>query len=165
MSWMLLFLGLVVNYWEKWLWCEKCWCSLYHEIFKPSKLQINADFHLFKTGVEPKWEDPECANGGKWTVTSNIGRKTNLENMWLETVIFYFILSPIVFVFGFEKCGEIWCLIVIGLLNSWWRWLGSNLRMLRTYAVWLLACASGKTNFHCGQRQRQMRLPRFVIFL
>lgn len=34
--------------------------------------------------MEPKWEDPECANGGKWTVTSN--RKDNLENMWLETV-------------------------------------------------------------------------------
>lgn len=59
-------------------------CSLYDQIFKPSKLPGNADFHLFKAGVEPKWEDPVCANGGKWTVTSN--RKPNLENMWLETV-------------------------------------------------------------------------------
>ncbi|PHT85547.1 Eukaryotic translation initiation factor isoform 4E-2 [Capsicum annuum] len=59
------------------------------DIFKPSKLTVNADFHLFKTGIEPKWEDPECANGGKWTVTSS--RKANLETMWLETVISSFL--------------------------------------------------------------------------
>lgn len=47
-------------------------------------MSVNADFHLFKAGIEPKWEDPECANGGKWTVNGN--RKTNLDNMWLETV-------------------------------------------------------------------------------
>lgn len=48
---------------------------------------MNADFHLFKAGVEPKWEDPECAHGGKWSVTSN--RKANLDTMWLETVYFF----------------------------------------------------------------------------
>lgn len=59
-------------------------CSLYDQIFKPSKFPANADFHLFKAGVEPKWEDPECANGGKWTVTSS--KKSDLDSMWLETV-------------------------------------------------------------------------------
>lgn len=63
---------------------EEFWC-LYEHIFKPSKLQPNADFHLFKAGVEPKWEDPECANGGKWTVVTN--RNTNLDQMWLETLM------------------------------------------------------------------------------
>ena len=29
---------------------------------------MGADFHLFKEGVEPKWEDPSCEHGGKWTV-------------------------------------------------------------------------------------------------
>lgn len=63
---------------------EEFWC-LYDQIFKPSKLEPNADFHLFKAGVEPKWEDPECANGGKWTVAGS--RKTNLDSMWLETLM------------------------------------------------------------------------------
>nr|QPB75810.1 eukaryotic translation initiation factor 4E isoform [Solanum lycopersicum] len=63
---------------------EEFW-SLYDQIFKPSKVTVNADFHLFKAGVEPKWEDPECANGGKWTATSS--RKANLETMWLETLM------------------------------------------------------------------------------
>jgi Eukaryotic initiation factor 4E len=60
------------------------YCSLYDQVFKPSKLLANADFHLFKTGIEPKWEDPECANGGKWSVT--VSRKPQLDTMWLETV-------------------------------------------------------------------------------
>ncbi|KAK7243038.1 hypothetical protein RIF29_37822 [Crotalaria pallida] len=63
---------------------EEFWC-LYDQIFKPSKLPGNADFHLFKTGIDPKWEDPECANGGKWTVASN--RRANLDTMWLETLM------------------------------------------------------------------------------
>lgn len=62
-------------------------CSLHDQIFKPSKLPGNADFHLFKSGIEPKWEDPECASGGKWTVTSS--RKANLDTMWLETVMIF----------------------------------------------------------------------------
>ncbi|KAL8486691.1 hypothetical protein ACS0TY_023401 [Phlomoides rotata] len=63
---------------------EEFWC-LYDQIFRPSKFPANAEFHLFKTGVEPKWEDPECANGGKWTVTSN--KRGNLDTMWLETLM------------------------------------------------------------------------------
>lgn len=63
---------------------EEFWC-LSDQIFKPSKLPMNADFHLFKAGIEPKWEDPECANGGKWTVTCN--RKPLLDTVWLETLM------------------------------------------------------------------------------
>ncbi|XP_068666077.1 eukaryotic translation initiation factor-like isoform X1 [Aristolochia californica] len=63
---------------------EEFWC-LYDQIFRPSKLLANADFHCFKAGIEPKWEDPECANGGKWSVTSS--RKANLDSMWLETLM------------------------------------------------------------------------------
>ncbi|KAH0451772.1 hypothetical protein IEQ34_019071 [Dendrobium chrysotoxum] len=62
---------------------EEFWC-LYDQIFRPSKLPANADFHCFKAGIEPKWEDPECANGGKWSISSS--RKANLDSMWLETI-------------------------------------------------------------------------------
>ncbi|RAL54537.1 unnamed protein product [Cuscuta campestris] len=63
---------------------EEFWC-LYEQIFKPSEVTVNADFHLFKAGIEPKWEDPECANGGKWTI--GINQKTHLDTMWLETLM------------------------------------------------------------------------------
>ncbi|KAF9673605.1 hypothetical protein SADUNF_Sadunf10G0041500 [Salix dunnii] len=63
---------------------EEFWC-LYDQIFKPSKLPGNADFHLFRAGIEPKWEDPVCATGGKWSFTSI--RNANLDTMWLETLM------------------------------------------------------------------------------
>ncbi|KAK4478228.1 hypothetical protein RD792_017514 [Penstemon davidsonii] len=63
---------------------EEFWC-LYDQIIQPSKLPGNADFHLFRAGVEPKWEDPECAVGGKWTANSK--GKTNLDKMWLESLM------------------------------------------------------------------------------
>ena len=30
------------------------------------KLPDNANLRLFKTGIQPMWEDPQCVNGGKW---------------------------------------------------------------------------------------------------
>ncbi|GJM91772.1 hypothetical protein PR202_ga08182 [Eleusine coracana subsp. coracana] len=41
---------------------EDFW-GLYNNIHRPSKLVVGADFHCFKEKIEPKWEDPICANG------------------------------------------------------------------------------------------------------
>ncbi|KAL9321033.1 hypothetical protein ACSQ67_012872 [Phaseolus vulgaris] len=51
---------------------EEFW-SIYNNIHHPSKLGVGADFHCFKHKIEPKWEDPICANGGKWTMTFQRG--------------------------------------------------------------------------------------------
>lgn len=69
-------------------WCAHndyflCAFSLYNNINHPSKLIVGADFHCFKDNVEPKWEDPVCANGGKWTISCLRGRS---DQMWLYTV-------------------------------------------------------------------------------
>ncbi|KAJ4805852.1 eukaryotic translation initiation factor 4E [Rhynchospora pubera] len=80
---------------------EEFW-SLYDQVFKPSNLPANADFHLFKTGIEPKWEDPECANGGKWSFT--VSRKPQLDTMWLETLM---ALIGEQFEEGEEICGVV----------------------------------------------------------
>ncbi|ORY33011.1 translation initiation factor eIF 4e-like domain-containing protein [Naematelia encephala] len=34
----------------------------------PSQLARNSNYHLFKNGIRPMWEDPANANGGKWIV-------------------------------------------------------------------------------------------------
>lgn len=57
--------------------------SIYNNIRHPSKLAIGTDFHCFKYKIEPKWEDPVCANGGKWTVTLPKGKS---DTSWLYTV-------------------------------------------------------------------------------
>ena len=59
--------------------------SIYNNIHHPSKLAVGADFHCFKHKIEPKWEDPVCANGGKWTVTFAKGKS---DTCWLYTVCF-----------------------------------------------------------------------------
>lgn len=80
--------------------------SLHETIFKPSRLNANAEMHLFKAGVEPKWEDPECADGGKWTHVVATDRKNAMDKAWLETVynlltFFLFLLVRVCFSLSF----------------------------------------------------------------
>ncbi|KAL5568373.1 hypothetical protein UlMin_024948 [Ulmus minor] len=48
------------------------------------KLSLRADFHCFKYKIEPKWEDPVCANGGKWTMIFQRGKS---DTCWVYTKI------------------------------------------------------------------------------
>eukprot|EP00249_Psilotum_nudum_P004651 c18158_g2_i1 orf=188-835(+) len=66
---------------------EDFWC-LYNNVLQPSRLIAGADFHCFKAGIEPKWEDPKCTNGGKWTVNCSKGlNKSTLDAYWLHTLL------------------------------------------------------------------------------
>ncbi|KAF8631102.1 hypothetical protein AX17_005147 [Amanita inopinata Kibby_2008] len=44
-------------------------CRYFNWLKSPSKLERNSNYHLFKTGIKPMWEDPANANGGKWVLT------------------------------------------------------------------------------------------------
>ncbi|OMO82796.1 Translation Initiation factor eIF- 4e [Corchorus olitorius] len=79
---------------------EQFW-SLYNNIHHPSKLAVGADFHCFKHKIEPKWEDPVCANGGKWTVTFSRGKS---DTCWLYTLL---ALIGEQFEHGDEICGAV----------------------------------------------------------
>lgn len=77
---------------------EDFWC-LYNNVLQPSKLGTGTDFHCFKAGIEPKWEDPKCTNGGKWTASPPRGTvgKGALDIFWLHTVLH---LTFLCFCFG-----------------------------------------------------------------
>lgn len=60
-------------------------CSLYNNIVPASRLPARADMHLFKEGIEPKWEDPRCERGGSWTIPCQRD-KAYLDRTWLRTV-------------------------------------------------------------------------------
>nr|QIA97562.1 eukaryotic inititaion factor 4e [Celmisia lyallii] len=62
---------------------EEFW-SLYNNIHRPGKLAPGADFYCFKNKIEPKWEDPVCSNGGKWTMTFSKGKS---DTCWLYTLL------------------------------------------------------------------------------
>jgi len=54
----------------------------------PSKLIHGTDFHLFKRGIEPKWEDESCAKGGKWTLNvPKASSRLPLDTYWLNTLL------------------------------------------------------------------------------
>ncbi|KAK4271770.1 hypothetical protein QN277_020412 [Acacia crassicarpa] len=79
---------------------EQFW-SVYNNIHHPSKLAVGADFHCFKCGIEPKWEDPVCANGGKWTVNFSRGKS---DACWLYTLL---AMIGEQFDHGDEICGAV----------------------------------------------------------
>ncbi|XP_050235083.1 eukaryotic translation initiation factor 4E-2 [Mercurialis annua] len=79
---------------------EEFW-SMYNNIHHPSKLAVGADFHCFKDKIEPKWEDPVCANGGKWTVTYSKGKS---DTAWLNTLL---AMIGEQFDHGDEICGAV----------------------------------------------------------
>ena len=49
---------------------------------------MGTDFHLFKEGIEPKWEDENCASGGKWTYLFPKSRSVGeLDEYWLKLLL------------------------------------------------------------------------------
>ncbi|CAH8276215.1 unnamed protein product [Arabidopsis lyrata] len=79
---------------------EEFW-SLYNNMKHPSKLAHGADFYCFKHNIEPKWEDPICANGGKWTMNFP---KEKSDKSWLYTLL---ALIGEQFDHGDEICGAV----------------------------------------------------------
>ncbi|PIA41371.1 hypothetical protein AQUCO_02200057v1 [Aquilegia coerulea] len=79
---------------------EEFW-SLYNNIHHPSKLAVGADFYCFNHKIEPKWEDPICANGGNWTITFSRGKA---DTSWLYTLL---AMIGEQFDHGDEICGAV----------------------------------------------------------
>lgn len=44
-------------------------CRYFNWLKPPSKLEKNSNYHLFKKGIKPMWEDEANAKGGKWVLT------------------------------------------------------------------------------------------------
>ncbi|KAI8351241.1 translation initiation factor eIF 4e-like domain-containing protein [Mortierella sp. GBAus27b] len=55
-------------------------------IEKPHKMEIGANYHLFKDGIKPMWEDAANANGGRWVVTLQLQYRglDLLDRCWME---------------------------------------------------------------------------------
>ncbi|KAF9941164.1 hypothetical protein BGZ65_004929 [Modicella reniformis] len=53
-------------------------------IEKPHKMEYGANYHLFKDGIKPMWEDPANANGGRWSLTLVNKDRDLLDRCWME---------------------------------------------------------------------------------
>jgi len=57
----------------------------YNHMVKPSKIETNSNYHFFKKGVKPMWEDPQNAKGGKWVLTMK--DKALVDVIWENVVL------------------------------------------------------------------------------
>uniref|UniRef100_A0A915NAD3 eIF-4F 25 kDa subunit n=1 Tax=Meloidogyne javanica TaxID=6303 RepID=A0A915NAD3_MELJA len=65
---------------------EQFWL-IYRFIKRPSDLTEKVDFHLFKEGIKPVWEDPANRNGGKWILRLKKGLSSRIwENLLLAMI-------------------------------------------------------------------------------
>jgi len=64
---------------------EDFW-RVFNNIKPASSLVSGSNYHLFKEGIEPKWEDAQNSKGGRWQVP--IGAKVKMmDQMWLYAVL------------------------------------------------------------------------------
>lgn len=66
---------------------EEFW-SVINNIQGPGFLEPSSDYHLFREGIKPEWEDPANLKGGKWIATLKKSvPKQLLDQYWLFTAL------------------------------------------------------------------------------
>ncbi|XP_078266371.1 eukaryotic translation initiation factor 4E type 2 isoform X4 [Rhinoraja longicauda] len=79
---------------------EQFW-RFYSHLVRPGDLTGHSDFHLFKDGIKPMWEDDANKNGGKWIIRL---RKGLASRCW-ENLILAMLGEQ--FMVGEEICGAV----------------------------------------------------------
>ncbi|KKZ67960.1 translation initiation factor 4E [[Emmonsia] crescens] len=62
---------------------EEFW-GIYNNITPTSELGLKADYHLFKKGVRPEWEDQQNKHGGKWSYSFREKKNVPIDDLWLH---------------------------------------------------------------------------------
>lgn len=62
---------------------EEFWRT-YDHLVRPNDLPNTTDYHFFRDGIKPTWEDPGNVHGGKWIVRL---RKGLASRYWEETLL------------------------------------------------------------------------------
>mmetsp|Transcript_3540 Transcript_3540/g.4241 ORF Transcript_3540/g.4241 Transcript_3540/m.4241 type:complete len:200 (-) Transcript_3540:196-795(-) len=85
---------------------ESFW-RVFNNVKPASQLALNSNYHVFREGVEPMWEDPSNRDGGKFVLTipkkdSKAGR---CDAWWLETVLG--VIGETLDLGGDQVCGAV----------------------------------------------------------
>jgi len=67
---------------------EEFW-GIYNSIPVANQLPLKSDYHLFKEGIRPEWEDEHNSKGGKWSYSFNSKRDVNpvINELWLRGLL------------------------------------------------------------------------------
>uniref|UniRef100_A0A7S0CFY3 Eukaryotic translation initiation factor 4E n=1 Tax=Proboscia inermis TaxID=420281 RepID=A0A7S0CFY3_9STRA len=110
--------------------CPEEFWTVINNIKPASQLALNSNYHLFKEGIEPMWEDPQNKEGGKFVLTipkkeSKAGR---CDDWWLYTMLA--VVGETI-----DNSGDVVCGAVVSIRKSQDRialWLKSNDRAVAT---------------------------------
>jgi len=61
--------------------------ALYNHTLSASDLGPGSDYYLFKTGIQPMWEDPYNIVGGRWLANIEKSQRSKLNDYWLELLM------------------------------------------------------------------------------
>ncbi|KAH7105055.1 translation initiation factor eIF4e [Auriculariales sp. MPI-PUGE-AT-0066] len=79
-------------------------CRYFNWLKSPSKLERNSNYHLFKKGIKPMWEDKANANGGRWVLTMRNNAQL-LDRCWNWLV--FALIGEDLDIEGDEICGAV----------------------------------------------------------
>ena len=81
--------------------------SAYNNILPANSAPTNGNYHLFKSGIKPMWEDESNKNGGKWILTcpKKDSREGKVDEWWLYTALA--LVGETLDVEGHEICGAV----------------------------------------------------------
>lgn len=85
---------------------ESFW-SIFNNLTPASHLPLNSNYHIFREGVEPMWEDPMNNQGGKFvlTIPKKDSKSGKCEEWWLFTVLA--VIGESMDLNGDEVCGAV----------------------------------------------------------
>lgn len=64
---------------------EEFW-GIFNSIPAATDLPIKSDYHLFREGIKPEWEDVANSRGGKWAYQFK-DKKVNINELWLRALL------------------------------------------------------------------------------
>ncbi|KAF3926693.1 hypothetical protein ABW21_db0203515 [Orbilia brochopaga] len=86
---------------------EEFW-TVYAHLRKPGNLPHVSDYHIFKQGIRPVWEDSENRKGGKWIIRL----KKGISNRYWEDLVLAIVGDQ------FGESGEDICGAVLSIRNA-----------------------------------------------
>ncbi|CAH2353215.1 eukaryotic translation initiation factor 4E [[Candida] railenensis] len=67
---------------------EEFW-GIYNSIPPANQLPLKSDYHLFKEGIKPEWEDEKNSKGGRWQYAFTNKREVTsvINDLWLRGLL------------------------------------------------------------------------------
>lgn len=65
---------------------EEFW-GIFNAIPAAKELPIRSDYHLFREGIRPEWEDVKNAKGGKWAHQFKDKKRIDINDLWLRALL------------------------------------------------------------------------------